>query len=325
MRAGACALALLVYAAGTARAEPSIWDAAREPRAARDYQTLVAVERMVARDDSAWFDPALPQRFMRAALAMVELAEGTESRDARLLFIAGDLLSDPLVGRDEDARKLLDRALALEPASPLAGRAWFNLAIASARLGDPKREREAYSRALERVWEPGFRANILANRGESSMVLGELESAISDYRRAIAVADRPDLSALAYYGLGVALERNGDLPRALDAMVVASAIQIPGVGSALDLPSVFFVPAYDIHYYRALASMAEARAAQKPELVAVSLLDAGEHWQKYLEQAVPDGHRWVGHAKRHQAALLGRLQKLTPEIKRRAAASRRGR
>lgn len=314
-----------VLVCGAAHAEPSIWDVARDPATGRDYQTLVAVERMVARDDSAWADPTLPERFMRAALAVIELAGGTQSSDARLLYVAGDLLSDPMVGRDADARALLDRALGLEPDSPLAGRAWFNVAIASARLGDPRRERAAYTRALERVWEPGFRANILTNRAESNMVLGDLDASVADYRTAIALGDRPDLTALAHYGLGVALERNGDLPRALEAMAVARAIHIPGVGSALDLPSVFFVPAYDLHYYRALSALAAARDPKKPELVAAHLLDAGEAWQKYLDLAVPDRHRWVDHAKRHQATTLARLQKLAPDIKRRAAAARRER
>jgi len=311
--------------AGVAHAQPSIWDAARDPTTSRDYQTLVAVERMLARDDSAWADPTLPERFMRAALAVIELAGGTQSADARLLYVAGDLLSDPMVGRDADARRLLERALGLEPDSPLAGRAWFNLAIASARLGDPRRERAAYTHALDRVWEPGFRANILTNRAESAMVLGDLEASVADYRKAIALADRPDLTALAHYGLGVALERNGDLPRGLEAMAVARAIHIPGVGSALDLPSVFFVPAYDIHYYRALSALSAARDPKKPELVAAHLLDAGEAWQKYLDLAVPDRHRWVDHARRHQATTLARLKKLAPEIKRRAATIRRER
>jgi hypothetical protein len=122
--------------------------------------------------------------------------------------------------------------------------------------------------------------------------------------------------------LGVALERNGDLPRALDAMNAARAIQIPGIGSALDLPSVFFVPAYDIHYSKALSAMAAARGESRPSLVATHLLDAGEEWQKYLEHAVPDKHRWAENAKRHQSTLLARLKKLAPEIRRHAAGSR---
>lgn len=317
--------AAVALVAGTAHAQPSIWDVARDPNVERDYQTLVAVERMVARDDSAWGDPTLPERFMRAALAVIELAGGTRSTDARLLFVAGDLLSDPMIGRDKDARALLVRALRLAPDSPLAGRAWFNVAIASARMGDPSSERAAYGNALERVWETGFRSNIFANRAESNMVLGDLDSSIADYRKAIALSDRPDLAALSHYGLGVALERNGDLPRALDAMDVARAIHIPGVGSALDLPSVFFVPAYDIHYYKALAAMAAARRPKKPELIAAHLLDAGEEWQRYLDHAVPDKHRWLDHARRHQATTLARLKKLAPAIKRRAAAIRRER
>ncbi|MFO0571552.1 MAG: tetratricopeptide repeat protein [Polyangiaceae bacterium] len=307
-------------------AQPSIWDSARDPKSRRDYETLVGVERMLSREDESMaFDPAFPERLMRAALAVVELGSGKDSRDARLLFLAGDLLSDPLLGRDEDAKNVLERALARDPESPLAGRAWFNLAIGAAKVSDPKREHHAYSRALESVWEPGFRANIYANRGESSMVLGDLEAAIRDYRKSIALADRPDLVALSQYGLGIAYERNGDLPRGLEAMAVARAIQIPGIGSALDLPSVFFVPPYDIHYYKALSAMSAARRDAKPESLAIALLEAAEEWQKYLEPASADRHRWVPNAKRHQRTVLERLKRLTPEIKRRAAASRQER
>ena len=54
----------------------------------------------------------------------------------------------------------------------------FNVAIAAARSGDAQREHDAYTKALELVYEPGFRANIYMNRGESSMVLGQLAPAI---------------------------------------------------------------------------------------------------------------------------------------------------
>jgi tetratricopeptide (TPR) repeat protein len=305
----------LVLGSHLAVAQPSIWDAARDPKTVRDYQTLVAVERLLSRGEAEMVDPFAPDRFLRAAMAVIELGGGDESADPRLMFIAGDLLSDATVGRDADARKLLGRALQIAPDSPLAGRAWFNLAIASARSNDPEGEHDAYSKALERVYERGFRANIYANRGESSMVLGKLDAAIADYEKALELADRPDLQALAYFGLGIARERNGDLPGALDAMAIARRIEIPGYASALDMPSVFFVPEYDIHYYKALSEMSAARDAKNPDARARHQLAAVDEWQKYLEPAIRDRHRWVPHAKLHVDTLLKRLKQLVPTLK----------
>jgi hypothetical protein len=312
------ALALLLLA-GRAGAQPNIWDAARDPKLVRDEQTLVAVERVLSRDDAPVFDPTTPRELMRAALTAAELAGRPTVSDPRLLFFVGELLSDPLVGRDDEAREVLDRALAADPSSPLAGRGWFNVAIASARLADPKREHDAYTHALELTWERGFRANIFTNRAESAMVLGHLDRAVADYEKAIELADRPDLQALAYYGLGIARERSGDLPASLDAMRVARNIRLPGIGSALDLPSVFFVPDYDVHYYKALSAMSAARDAKKPQLEAHYLALAASQWQEYLAGAVPDQHRWVPNARRHEKVVLARLKKIAPPLKQPAA------
>jgi tetratricopeptide (TPR) repeat protein len=305
----ALALALLL-ASGTAGAQPSVWEVAKDRRSARAHSTLIAVERMLERADRA-FDPMLQRNFTRAGLAMLELAGGDELPDARVRFLLADLLIDASLGREEEARSILERALDQAPDSPLAGRGWFNLAIASAKLGDPERERSAYTRALGVVWEPRFRANIFVNRGESNMVLGDLEQAIRDYREGIRLAAGPDHQALAHYGLGIALERSGDLPSALEAMRVAESIRIPPWGSALDLPGVFFVPAYDRSYYRALGAMALARVApDKPSRVA-ELERAALEWQNYLLDADPDQHRWVIHARLHLGSVEKELRQLT--------------
>ena len=132
------------------------------------------------------------------------------------------------------------------------------------------------------------------NRGESSMVTGRLAEAIADYRSAVRDAGSPDTQALALWGLGVALERSGDLPSALDAVEKAAVIRLPIAGvpnaTALDLPSVFFVPAYDVYYYKALGAMASARAAERPDEKKIDLEAAIFEWDRYLEQAEPDGH-----------------------------------
>jgi tetratricopeptide (TPR) repeat protein len=307
----ALAFAAVTLGAASASAQPSIWEAARDPESVKEYQTLVAVERMMSRSADDELDPFLQRDFQHAAIAMMELTGGERMRDERLGFVLGDLLTDSSVGRDEAAKRLLERALARAPDSPLAGRGWFNLAIVSARLGQPTDERRAYTLSLERIYEPAFRANIFMNRGESNMVLGEMDKAIADYRRAIKLADSPQLQALAYYGLGITLERRGDLPSALDAMRQARASFAP----ALDAPSVFFVPSYDLYYYKALGEMSAARDAKKKRDVALHLFAALDHWESYLKEAELGQHRWVPNAKRHQAAIEKRLKPLLPELK----------
>jgi tetratricopeptide (TPR) repeat protein len=309
-------LAVLAFAAVTlgtasAGAQPSIWDAARDPNTVKEYQTLVAVERMRSRAGDDDLDPFLQRDFHQAAIAMLELTGGERLSDERLGFVLGDLLSETSVGRDEAAKRMLEKALQRSPDSPLAGQGWFNLAIVSARLGQPGDERKAYTLSLERIYDPAFRANIYMNRGESSMVLGDMDQAVADYRRAIKLADSPRLTALAYYGLGITLERRGDLPAALDAMRQARNAFAP----ALDMDSVFFVPSYDIYYYKALGEMSAARDSKKKREIALHLFAAIDFWERYLGEAEPAKHRWVENARRHLTSLEKRLKPLLPELK----------
>ncbi|MCA9593593.1 MAG: tetratricopeptide repeat protein [Myxococcales bacterium] len=316
MRRGLTAAVLLAASAWAtaATAQPSVWDVAKDPRRARAYQALVGVERMVMRAERSGFDVTMQRNFTRAALAMLELAGGDRLPDPRLGFLLGDLLVDSSVGRDREALEVLKKAVAQDPTSPMAARAWFDIAIASARQGNPGAERSAYDEALKTAWETDFRANVLMNRGESRMVLGDLKGAVADYKQAIRLSQRPELSSLAYYGLGIALERAGDLPSGLDAMRMARAVQIPGLGSTLDLPSVFFVPAFDIHYYKALSAMSAERDAKEPVRKAELLTEAIEHWKAYLAEAVPAKHRWVQNAKLHLAANEKKLEKLSAKL-----------
>lgn len=316
---GCCALS------AAARAEPTIWDMARDARARKSHHALVAVERMMARADQSEFDPELSKNFTLAAIAMLELAGAGELPEPRLRFLLGDLLV--AVDREAEARVQLERALAEAPDSPLAARGWFNLAIASAKLGNAKREHEAYTRGLELEWDPDRRSNIFLNRAESSMVLGSLTAALSDYREAARLAQRPDLVALAYFGLGIVQERSGDLPSALASMQRASQIRMPPPYPplALDQPAVFFVPTYDIYYYKALTAMAAARYATDAAEQKLAWEAAVSFWQTYLAQAEPSAP-WLPNARRHLARSERELQllaKRAPKIKPRAAKSGR--
>lgn len=323
LTAGLAALGLQL-AAASAEAQPSIWDKARDPAEAKAYQALVAVERMLSRAEESDFDFGLQRNFTRAALAMLELAGGGALPDPRLKILLADLLLDTGIGREAEARTLLEEALARDSRSPLAVRGWFTLAIASAKLGDPVREHEAYTRALELSWEADERANILLNRGESRMVLSSkpgatwrMADAIDDFRSALRLATRPDLQALALYSLGTALERSGDLPSALDAMARARSIQLgPVYPSALDLPSVFYVPRYDLYYYKALDALAAAKLSTDVIARAEALEQARGFWTRYLQEAEADGHVWVGNARLHLASTEKKLAALQPELER---------
>jgi tetratricopeptide (TPR) repeat protein len=297
--------------ASQAGAQPSLWDKARDPRTAKAHQALTSVERMLSRASESDFDFGLQRNFTRAALAMLELSGGGALPEPRLKLLLAQLLLDGGIGREQEARRLIEEALAQDPNSSMADKAWLWLAIASAKLGDSAREHAAYTRALEFTWEADRRATIYMNRGESKMVLSTrpasphtIAESLQDFRRALSLATEPDIQALVLYDLGIALERTGDLPSALDAMARARAIQLgPLYRSALDLPTVFFVPAYDLFYYKALEAMAGARASGDAQERAELLERAAMSWARYLSEAEPDGHPWVANARLHRASV----------------------
>ncbi len=148
---------------------------------------------------------------------------------------------------------------------PLAASCYYSYGLSLAYLGDAKGEITAFTRALAFTEGRGPRANLLYNRADARVAEGQLAEAIDDYRNAIALANHPEITALAYYGLAVALDRYGDLPAAWVALESAHRVAPPFSGlpgaDILDAPSVFFVPAYEKDYYRALSLMALARAA----------------------------------------------------------------
>lgn len=317
MRPARALAALLAIAAatsaGVARAEPSIWDAARDPRTEQASFVLRAVERkLLQASESNGFDPAAGGRITRAAIAMLELSRGTRLPDVRLRFLLGTLLVDGSVRRFDDARVVLESALREAPESPLAGEGWFNLGIAYASLDEPKKEIDAYAHALDLTWKRDVRATLFMNRGEAWMRLRKLELAIADFHEAIQNADSPETSALAQYDLGVGLERSGDLPSALDAVARGASVRLQsafGPRSVLDATSVFFVPAYEDYYYRALEAMALARSAGPDD--AITLYQrARRDFTRYAALAAADDPPWLSHAKLLADTCLGKIEAL---------------
>jgi tetratricopeptide (TPR) repeat protein len=314
MRPPWAVLALLASLTGSAQAEPSIWEVAKDPRKERASELFALAERARVPAEDVLGDPLLflsigssdeLGRQLNARSAMlIKISRGTELPDVRLRFLLGDALVKADKEYLGEGRAELERALAEAPESPLAADAWFVLAIASGKLRDHQAERNSYTRALSLQWDPEYRALILMNRAESSMLGGDLRSAITDYQAARTQSRAADTRSLATWGLAVATERNGDLPSALVLGREAASVQL-GSGAhrmvALDLPEVFFTPPYEQHYYRALAAMGEASAEPDREKARALLQTAALLWSLYLTPAEKDGERWVENARRHRA------------------------
>ena len=335
-------LLMLASAAAPARATPSIWLRAAQPSTSAQQTVLNRIERLLSSLGLAEFDAelsagaiALTQLgqpswpcFSRAGSAASSLPS-TEPElvlDARLEYLIGGALLDTQAGREAEARCMLERALRDAPNSPLAAHGLSDLAIAAAKMGDREAEHAAYLRALELTWEPDSRGNLLANLAESDMALGELKRAVRGYQRALQSSQQPELVAGAYFGLAVALDRSGDLPSALEAAKRAIAVQLPptvfAAGSVLDLPNVFFMPSYEVHYYKALGAMAEAERAKDDLGRRDALAEALEQWTRYLQPAELDHARFAPRAALHKASVARRLADVTTKLPKSAGKNR---
>ncbi|MEP7053312.1 MAG: hypothetical protein ABJB12_23315, partial [Pseudomonadota bacterium] len=317
-------------AARSAVADPNLWQRAREPRLAQQQLVQNRIERVLGSIGLSELDPELSA----AAIAMSVLTQTLPAcvpgrvlpvsytqQQARFDYLIAGALVDSDSNREADARCLLERALSRAPSSPLAAQGWFHLAIAASKLGDRAAERLAYVRALDLTWQPELRAKLRVNLADSEMGSADLRGALRDYRLALSESRQPDDLSAAYYGLAVALDRSGDLPSALDAAHAAVQIQLPPTlfpaTNVLDLPSTFFTPSYEIHYYKALGSMAIARQAKEDAARRDALTDAADFWATYLAYAEPAKSPWAPRARLHQervarelAALIAKMPKI---------------
>jgi tetratricopeptide (TPR) repeat protein len=313
----------LWFGAGVAAAAPTVWDEVKRPELARAEELLSLAERSRvpaedALDDAGMFlasgtSEELNRQLNARAAALITIADGQALGDPRLLYLLGDALVKADRSYLTEGRQRLEQALALAPDSPLAGEAWFSLAVAEGKLRRHAAERAAYTRALELEWEPELQATIVTNRAESTMAAGDLALAMRDYRLALALSRSATTQALAYWGLAVATERDGDLPSALELARRAGSFRFGPPSRlivALDLPSVYFTPDYEEHYYRALATMAEAANAGSTDEKRLALQTASLLWSLYLDGAQRDSERWAANARAHRDSCRRQLAQL---------------
>jgi tetratricopeptide (TPR) repeat protein len=285
---------LVAFALSTpAFAESGFWQRFSRPRAVLEQRLLASLERTL--DDasrSSVFELGFDRELARGAVAMIELSGITEPNDPRLAYVEARALVEADIGREADARRLLEGAIEKLPPGSLSASAWSTLARALGRLDDSRAEHHAYTRVIELAWDPELRALAHYNRGEVSMRGRDLVNARADYEKAVAGARDPSLIALARYGLAVAEERLGDLPAAFAVLDKALLVNLPvppfPSADPLDLPGTYFVPVYEENYIRALRAMAMARRA----LLVAERRDAFEtavaEWDTYLARTPED-------------------------------------
>jgi tetratricopeptide (TPR) repeat protein len=304
---------VVTLASPAALGEPTFWQRITNRRAHAEAKLLESLERTLDGGRRAdVFELGLDREFARGAVAMVELAGLSEPRDPTLACVFAQALVEADIGREADARRLLESAIEKLPEGTRAASAWNALAIALGRIDEPKAQRQAYTRVIELTWDPETRALSYYNRGEVKMRERDLTGARADYEESVLGARDPSLVALARYGLAVAEERLGDLPKAYAALEKAALVKLPvppyPAEDPLDLPSVFFVPVYEENYLRALRAMAIGRRATDERERADAFETAVAEWDIYLARA-PEDEPFRQNAVSHRARCERELEK----------------
>ena len=135
-----------------------------------------------------------------------------------------------------------------------------------------------------------------------------------DFRAAVQLARGVEVMALSRFGLGVALERSGDLPQGLQEIARGVALRLPvppyPSDSVLDLPGLRWIPEYDVHYFRALGAMSELDRDASSERVRDRYETALESWEQYVPAAEAENDRFLPNALRHRQRCLDALARL---------------
>lgn len=251
MSARAAAWLLIVGVAATAQAGPSPWDELAQPNRRRCAQLLEGAAK--ARGSG---DGAMSLQMWRGAAALCPGDREVQQTVGEALLAARAFA---------EARRSLERARQLADDTPPSRERelslLFHLGFARQVTGDVDGAIEPHRRleALGGLPAPN-QYLVHYDLGDELMATGHLSDAIDEYRRAVELApDRP----VVRLALAEALDRDEqvDQSRAELAIVLTLDPQLKRLASA----EYVFVPAADVHDYRALA-LAERGAAAEARL-----------------------------------------------------------
>lgn len=309
-RAAARAVAGVLLLAATARAEPTLWQRVRDPGAPARAKARLRAEQLFDQASEAHGDWEIVRELSLGSAALLELSGGAR-RDPWQAVLLGRVLLDAEPGRERAAIRLIESGLGALPDSDFKRASLFDVGLGAMLSGEMEHAVRAFSAALRLAWDPDDRATIHRNRGKANMLAGRLADAVSDFRAAVRLARGVEVLALSHFGLGVALERSGDYPEGMQEIARGVAVRLPvppyPSESVLDSLNLRWVPEYDVHYFRALAAMAEAKSADRA--VAVERYElALESWDQYLPAAEASRDRFLPNAQRLRQRCLDALE-----------------
>lgn len=303
-------------------AGPTVWSRARDPRVGvqdelvRDAQKAVMRYRRMLRTAGPQVASiaALMLRDARASLAKV-MESGATDFGVRLLYV--EVLRD--ANDNDEAYKVLTKLLQDGPPAPIRAEALGELAILHALGGRREEEIKAYTDALAIEPHAHRRCRLLANRAEALMATGDVTAAVEGYRSALAPLTTLELfyyAPTALFGMGVALDRTGNLEEALVTIKLARAYD--PIDKGLRSPDWFFSPSHDSHWYWALGAWSTARGAETWPARAESYDRSVFEWEQYLADA-PEDDRWIPLAR----ARLGQVKREQEQMKKRFEAQKK--
>jgi Flp pilus assembly protein TadD len=206
--------------------------------------------------------PALQRRArLESAMARLSLArelapdDGEVQRATARLLASWEEPGDPWActtrRRDAEALSQLQALSAAHPnLAPEETR--FELAIALTRQQRFAEAAQTWTDVAALVQGSGDQAvTVRTNLAETTMLAGDVEAAVTHYRRALAAASAGRSYQLALWGLAIALDRLGEHAEARTH--VEKALHAEGwTLRVLRSEGVFFEPAHERHYYEAL-------------------------------------------------------------------------
>jgi TonB family protein len=285
------------------RGEPDFWSNIAEP-GRRKF--LLALGRGRGLYDAAvnMRSATLRRRTLEDALAAFQEANRHSPNNGDGWFWTGKTLFE--LDRNKEAVAAFGRVRRLNPSFADDYSIAFKLGIAYSKMGAFEAAVQEYDRA-ERIQSSRGQGSsdarnnqsiLQANAAESLMAIGRLDEAIQRYQEALAL--QPG-HTLAWWGLAVALDRDEQTSKALEAATRALASD-PEMRLLTD-PGVFFVPVGDIHYYYGVGRMAKGDRDT-----------AKQDFEKFL-QLLPKSP-WGPRARAHLVRLGGASPDPRPKRKR---------
>lgn len=298
-----------------AMADLTLWEQAKAPGWKTRAKARLTAEQLFEQASDPQADLETLRELSLGSAALLELSGGAKT-DPWQQVLLGRVLLDAQQGREREGLQLIESALPALPDSDFKRASLFDVGVASMRIGEMDHAAKVFTAALQLAWDPDDRASIHRIRGRAYMLSGRTVEAIADYRAAVRLARTVVGIALSHFGLGGALERGGDYPQGMQEIARGVAIRLPvppyATESVLDAPTLFWIPEYDVHYFRALGAMTEAEAADSSELAKERYESALENWEQYIPAAEAQKSRFLPNALRHRQRVedaLGRLKR----------------